>query len=119
VGLPAKLSPRRVGAVSNILEEITRRLNDYLENPQKIQVEWVRRMYKETLPRFLKEIEEAHVLQGGEDLSSRNFVEGVAALAHVGMYVLATEEKAPWEVEITLYQNLYDVFIHEMMLFEG
>src|SRR2546421_4328784 len=36
-------------------EEITRYLNDYLEDPQKIQVEWVRRMHKETLPRFLKE----------------------------------------------------------------
>jgi len=94
--------------------QVANRLHDWMLHPDHIHIEWVRRMHTQQMARFNQQLGEAAALFGNDDLSSQAFATALTALAQVAMYVLSTEDKAPWEREIQLYQDLYQVFIKEV-----
>jgi hypothetical protein len=85
-------------------------LQKWLLHPELIRIEWVLERQQQMLVQFVREVGEAGILLGKEDLSSIDFVRGLAALAKVAMYTQSTEEIEVWQAEIQLYQRLYDVF---------
>lgn len=64
-------------------------------------------MHAHQMATFNQQIGEAAALFGNGDLSSQEFATALTALAQVAMYVLSTEDKAPWEREIQFYQDLW------------
>jgi hypothetical protein len=97
-----------------VLAEVMGRLQGWLQHPEQIRIEWVRRRHQEMLAQFVREVGEAGILLGKDDLTSIDFVRGLAALAPVAKYTRSTEEVEVWQTEIQLYQYLYEVFLAEI-----
>ena len=89
-------------------------LQEWLLHPELICVEWVRERHQQMLAQFVREAGEASILLGNEELTSIDFVRGLAALAKVAMYTRSTEEIEVWQAEIQLYQHVYEVFLAEI-----
>jgi hypothetical protein len=97
-----------------VLAEVMGKLQEWLQYPEQIHIEWVKRRYQEMLGQFVSEIGEAGILLRKNDLSSIDFVRGLAALAQVARYTRSTEEGKGWQAEIQFYHYLYEVYLAEI-----
>jgi hypothetical protein len=71
-------------------------------------------MHEQQMATFTRQMNQAQTLFEKDDLSSQEFVTALIALAQVTMYVLSTEDHAPWQREIQCYKDLYHVFLAEV-----
>jgi hypothetical protein len=97
-----------------IIVQTMDRLQDWILHPDHIHIEWVRRMHKQQMSTFNQQMSQARSLFEQDDLSSQDFATALLALVQVTMYVLSTEDHAPWQREIQCYEDLYTIFLTEV-----